>query len=262
MKKHGCDIERDDAGSMAENTMEEQERLARIRQAEAQSHRAAYESFSLYEPGSWLARPVRTVLELLPLFEGYREFQGLDLGCGVGRNAIAVARAFGEIPCRVDCVDILELAIERLEENARKFHVENAIRGIVAGIDEFVIPEGEYDLILAVSALEHGDSREGFIKKLEEMRGGVRENGAVCLIVNTGVTERDKLTWEPMPAQFEVNFPTAELNKILPEIFKGWQKIKHTVAHQCYDIPRESRIAALETDVVTYVARKKEGQNG
>lgn len=107
------------------------DRLNHIRQAEAESHTQAYTNHSLFSPGSWLAKPVKTVLELLPLFEGYTQFTALDLGSGVGRSCIPAAQHFSGIPCWVDCVDILELAIVKLNENAQQYGVDNCIRGIV-----------------------------------------------------------------------------------------------------------------------------------
>lgn len=89
-------------------------RLDEIRKAEAESHTKAYTNHTLFSPGSWLAKPVKTVLELLPLFEGHTDFRALDLGSGVGRNCIPVAQHFSSIPCWVDCVDILKLAIANL----------------------------------------------------------------------------------------------------------------------------------------------------
>lgn len=65
--------------------------LASIRKAERESHLAAYDAFPLYAPGSWLAKPVKTVLDLLPRFAGYSSLRALDLGCGVGRNSIPAA---------------------------------------------------------------------------------------------------------------------------------------------------------------------------
>lgn len=237
------------------------ERLNAIRQAEADSHREAYEKHGLFEPGSWLAKPVKTVLELLPLFMEYEAFHGLDLGSGVGRNSIPVAQAFRDIPCQVDCVDILDLAIEKLKENAVRFGVADRIKGIVSSIDTFEIKENSYDMILAVSALEHVDSRETFERKLLEIHRGTRLGGIVCLIVNTGVRERDKETGKTLPPQFEVNLDTEEMHRILERTFAGWQLLKRTVVHQKYDIPRENGMAELETDVVTFVARRVENDN-
>lgn len=109
-----------------------------------------------------LQKPIKTVLDLLPLFEDYREFRGLDLGCGVGKNCIAVAKHFKQIPCIIDCVDILELAIEN-----------------------YSIEENAYDLVLAVSALEHMDTKESLIRKLAEINRGIRTGGVVCLVINS-----------------------------------------------------------------------------
>ena len=232
------------------------ERLNLIRKAEAESHIQAYTSHSLFSPGSWLAKPVKTVLELLPLFEGYVQFTALDLGSGVGRNCIPVAQHFSGISCRVDCVDILELAIVKLNENAQQYGVENCIRGIVSSIDGYEIDADSYDFIMAISALEHIASSSAFEKKLTEIRDGLRHGGIACLIVNSGVIEHDKTTGEELLPQFEVNLPTSRMQNLLEKTFTDWQVIKHTIVHQKYDIPRENGIANLETDVVSYVVRK------
>ena len=232
------------------------ERINHIRHAEAASHTQAYTSHALYSPGSWLAKPVKTVMDLLPLFEGYTNFRALDLGSGVGRNCIPVAQHFCGIPCRVDCVDILELAIAKLNESALQYGVENRIRGIVSSIDDYKITADSYDLIMAISALEHIASKSAFEKKLAEIRDGLWSGGIACLIVNSGVIEHDKATGQELLPQFEVNLPTSQMQDILEKTFAGWQVIKHTIVHQKYDIPREYGIADLETDVVTYVVRK------
>ena len=231
-------------------------RIEQIRIAEARSHTQAYTNYDLFTPGSWLAKPVKTVLELLPLFDGYTTFRGLDLGCGVGRNCIAAAQYLKHIPCRVDCVDILELAIEKLRENAEKYQVPENILGIHSSIDDYEIAENTYDLIMSVSSLEHIASQAAFEKKLYEIRDGLRHGGVVCLIANSGVVEYDKASGKELPPQFEVNLPTAEMEKLLTVIFADFEIIKHTVVHQKYDIPRGGYISALETDVVTMVAKK------
>lgn len=231
-------------------------RLKEIRQAEADSHTEAYTNHALFSTGSWLAKPVKTVLDLLPLFEGYNEFLGLDLGSGVGRNSIPVAQHFKDISCRMDCVDILELAIEKLNENAQQYGVADNIQGMVSSIDDYEIDADSYDLIMAVSALEHIASRGAFERKLVEIRNGLRIGGVACLIVNSGVIEHDKATGEELPPQFEVNLPTCEMQHLLEQTFAGWQIIKNTIVHQKYDIPRTNGLAELETDVVTYVVKK------
>lgn len=232
------------------------ERINQIRQAEAASHTEAYTSHKLFTPGSWMAKPVKTVLDLLPFYAAYSEFRGLDLGCGIGRNCIAIAQHFRGIPCKIDCIDILQLAIEKLHENAQNYHVPDSINGILSSIDDYIIQPDNYDLILAISALEHVDSKDTFVKKMIEIREGLRSGGIACLITNTDVQEREKVSGVPLPPQFEVNLPTEEMLLLLQKIFTGWHIIKHTVVEQRYDIPRGSLVSDLKTNVVTWVVRK------
>lgn len=229
-------------------------RLKEIRAAEQASHMEAYSRHELFAAGSWLAKPVKTVLELLPLLGDRNGFRGLDLGCGVGRNSIPAAQLLGG---RIDCVDILPYAIERLRENAAHYGVADNITGIVSSIDDFTIEPDRYDLILAISALEHVNGVEAFSKKLEEIRAGVRETGIVCLVINSDVRERDKNSGKVLEPQFEVNLTGPELKACLVRAFAGWEVIRETVVHQKYDIPRETGTAELETDVVTYAVRKR-----
>lgn len=229
--------------------------LNSIRNAEKASHIEIYSTAKLFENGSWLQKPVKTVMDLVPNFINYQSVKILDLGCGVGRNCIALAQEFKN-KSKIDCVDILEFAINELNTNSIKFGVESEINGIVSSIDDFSIPENNYDLIIAVSALEHVDNVESFKYKLTEISKGIKENGIVCLIINSQITEINKENGLPLFPQFEVNLKTQELLNLLSYNFDGWKIIKNTVRNQRYDIPRENCISDLTTDVVTYVACK------
>lgn len=233
------------------------ERIKRIRESEKKSHIEMYSNDELYEQGSWLQKPIKVIKELVPLFKEYKKLRVLDLGCGVGRNSIFIAREYKGIECVVECVDILELAIEKLCYNAKRYNVSSSIFGIVSSIEDYAIQKNCYDFIIAVSALEHVETRENFINKLIEIRDGICENGVVCLVINSDVRERDKENGEELPAQFEVNLSTAELQMILNEIFAGWAVRKDAVSEQQYDIPRENGISHLQTRVVAFVARKE-----
>ena len=233
------------------------ERLKRIRESERKSHIEIYTDEKLYATDSWLKKPIKTVRDIVPLFEGYQKLRVLDLGSGVGRNSIYVAEYFKDIDCLVDCVDLLEIAIEKLQQNARELNVSAGIRGIQKSIEEFEIGADTYDFIMAVSALEHIDTEESFLKKLVEIREGLREKGVVCLVVNSQVQEQNADTLEVVDAQFEVNLPTEKMRGYLNEVFAGWKVLKTTVSAQEYDIPREGFVSHLSTNVVTFVARKE-----
>ncbi len=234
-----------------------QSRLKQIRESEMKSHIEIYTNSELYKDGSWLRKPIKTIMDIIPFFDDYSELNVLDLGCGVGRNCIAIAERFKNIPCRIDCVDILQLAIEKLYENAEKYGVTSNINGLTQSIEDFRIVNNKYDLIIAVSALEHIDSEQSFFSKLEEISKGIRKSGIVCLVINSDITETDKSTGKQIPAQFEVNLPTQSLQAALQEEFADFKVIKTTVSEQQYDIPREHVISELNTKVVTFVAIKQ-----
>jgi 2-polyprenyl-3-methyl-5-hydroxy-6-metoxy-1,4-benzoquinol methylase len=153
-------------------------------------------------------------------------------------------------------VDILDLAIEKLYANADEYGVTSNICGIVKSIDDYQIKERNYDLVMAVSSLEHVDSKETFVNKLQEIEHGIRKNGIVCLVVNSNIKEFDKKTGNEILPQFEVCLPTEEMQRIFEKAFSEWTVLKSTVVDQQYDIPRDSGICELKTSVVTFVAKK------
>jgi len=232
------------------------ERLARIRESERKSHTEIYKNEELYHTDSWLQKPIKTVQDISLLFDEYHELRVLDLGCGIGRNSIYVAERFKDKNCIVDCVDLLEIAIEKLMQNAKVHHVTSNINGITQSIEEFKIDMQAYDFIMAISALEHIDTEDSFLIKLNEIKNGLRENGIACLVINSNVREMNLNTSEMIDAQFEVNLSTEKLQEYLMKVFNGWDVLKTSVVEQEYDIPREQFMSRLHTNVVTYVVRK------
>ena len=231
-------------------------RLSEIRQAEAESHTAAYENLTLYAPGSWLSKPVKALEALLPMYEDRRGLRVLDLGSGVGRNAIACAARLPE--SRVECVDILPLAIEKLRENAEKLGVAEQISGCCGPVDGFQVKRDGYDLILAASVLEHLDSKPCAVRKLREISDGIRPGGSVLLVMNTGVKEWDAETGEKLDPQFEVNLPPEEVRALLEGTFSGWEVLWDKCIHYEYEVPRGSAVAMICAEVVTFTARRPE----
>ncbi len=232
-------------------------RIKKIRESEKLSHTIIYTDEEVYHTESWLKKPIKTVREIVELFSGYESFRALDLGCGVGRNSIYVAECFNSRKCLADCVDILDIAIEKLKDNAKAHGVLESINGIAGTIEDFEIAKGEYDLIMAVSALEHVESEERFLCALGSIRDGVKESGVVCLVINSEVSECDSVTKEPLEAQFEVNLSADKVLAYVDEVFRGWKVIKRTVSRQEYDIPRETAVSRLSTKVVTFVGKRE-----
>lgn len=233
------------------------DRLSAIRQAEAYSHTQAYSKLQLFENGSWLSKPVKTVMDQVSAFQDYAAFRGLDLGCGIGRNCIPVLQTLGADNARMDCVDILPIAIEKLRRNAEQYGVSEAVNAVVCPVDQYPIRENAYDMILAISVLEHLDSAETMLQKLHQIRQGLRKDGIACFVINTSIEEHDTVTNEPLPVQFEINLTCGGMQNLLNAVFSGEQILKQTVIHYQYDTYRESGTVRLDTDVLTCVVRKR-----
>ena len=232
------------------------DKLKKIRDAEKQSHIDMYSSTVLFEKGTWLEKPVKTMMEIIPFFEKYKRLRVLDLGSGIGRNSIPIAQKYKKIDCMIDCVDILDLAIEKLYEYSEFYEVKQQINGITMPLERFSISKEQYDFIMAISALEHIHNEEAFYEKLIEIKEGVSKNGFVCLIINSEIKEMNRVTGKQLTPQFEVNIATEKMEYILRKIFKEWAVLKFNISQQQYDIPREDSVINLETNVVTLAAQK------
>lgn len=231
-------------------------RIDKIRESEKLSHTKIYSDEDLYNTDSWLKKPIKTVQEIVPMLSGCSGLRALDFGSGIGRNSIYIAQSFKDKGCLVDCVDILDIAIDKLKSNARIHGVEDNIEGIVGTIEGFSIPDDTYDLILAVSALEHVESEEAFLNKIQEIKAGIRDKGIVCLVINSEVKEYNQDTGEDLEPQFEVNLSSDKIQSYIDEVFSGWKVLKNTRSHQEYDIPREQVISHLSTNVITFVGQR------
>ncbi len=191
----------------------------------------------------------------MPLLSDYDCLRVLDLGCGIGRNSIYIAENYRNKCCMVDCVDILDIAIEKLKSNARTHGVGKRINGILGTIEQYGIHKNTYDLVLAVSALEHVESENSFIYKLQEIKDGIKSKGIVCLVINSEIREVNRDTYEELDPQFEVNLPTEVVKSYIDNVFAGWNILKKTVSFQEYDIPRDSITSHLTTNVITFVGQ-------
>lgn len=231
-------------------------RIEHIRKEEKKYHDLCYENYKLFEEGSWLYKPVKTVLDQLPLFEGKQDIRVLDLGSGVGRNSIPVAKEIKNNG-KVVCVDLLSSAIEKLNQYSEEHGVESVIESVESDIVNYQIKKNEYDYIVAVSSLEHVESELILDQVLKQMALGTKKDGINCIIINSEVEEIDLETNEKLDALMEVNLKTEDMFEKLNRIYSGWEVLNQLVKQLEYKIERNGKQILLRTNAITFVVRKQ-----
>ena len=231
-------------------------RIEYIRQEEKKFHDLCYEQYKLFEIGSWLYKPVKTVMDLMDHFEGQNNLQVLDLGSGIGRNSIPIAQIIKNYNGTVTCVDLLDSALTKLKIYSKEHDVFEAIKTEQAEIENYHIDSNAYDYIVAVSSLEHVKSKEDLKKVLHSMKQGTKNGGINCLIINSNIQEIDLKTNEELEALIEINLPTEEMIRLLKSIYKGWKEVKVEIKELAFDIVRNERHIQLKTNAITFVVQQ------
>lgn len=232
------------------------DRVEYIRSREKEYHDFCYENYQLFQEGTWLSKPVKTVLDFLGDFNDRQYLSILDLGCGNGRNSIPIAENLKYRNGRVVCVDLLDSALVKLQEYSKEHKVFQYIEPRKSDIEKFVINPNEYDFIVAVSALEHLSSKSALEAKLIEMLNGTRANGVNCLVFNTSVKERNIITNEMLDPMFEVNLSTESMLELLKEIYCQWKIEQISVKDLQFNIERDGQPVRLITSSLTFVAKR------
>ncbi|WP_241243040.1 class I SAM-dependent methyltransferase [Paenibacillus whitsoniae] len=232
------------------------DRIKMIRMSEKEYHDDCYDNQTLFEAGSWLHKPVKTVLDQFEALEPVSEMRVLDLGCGVGRNSIPTARHLQASNGKVVCVDFLDSAIHHLKRYSKVYGVAEQLEMIVSDISQFTVIPNHYQYIYAVSTLEHLDSIETFDRVIERMKAGTTNGGINCFIISSNIQEIEVETGNLLDPMFELLFETDELLHKLETLYKGWQVLKQTVKGYELEIQRADKPVLLKSDVVTWSVRK------
>ncbi|HEB2440516.1 class I SAM-dependent methyltransferase [Bacillus thuringiensis] len=231
-------------------------RIDYIRQEEQKYHDLCYEQYKLFETGSWLYKPVKTVMDLMNHFDGQNNLQVLDFGSGVGRNSIPIAQKIRNTSGTVTCVDLLNSALTKIQTYSKEHDVFEVIKTEQAAIENYHIDSNAYDYIVAVSSLEHVKSEEDFKNVLHSMKKGTKNGGINCLIINSNIQEIDLKTNEELEALIEINLPTEEMIHLLKSVYKGWKEVKVEIKELAYNIVRNERHIQLKTNAITFAVQK------
>ncbi|PZE21354.1 class I SAM-dependent methyltransferase [Paenibacillus xerothermodurans] len=232
-------------------------RLELIRKEEKKYHEKCFENYKLYEKGSWLHQPVPVIMEYASRLSLGQPVQILDLGCGVGRNSIPLAKMAMPSGGRVHCVDLLEVAVEKLREYAKQFQVQPAITADTADIGEIAIREDTYDYIVAASSLEHVKSQEVFEKVLRRMAEGTKRGGMNCIVMNTDIEEYDKQSGRPRKTLIEVVMRKPDVLYRLRSNYADWEQLHVSVQPMELEIDRDGESVIMRAQTVSFVARRR-----
>ena len=106
----------------------------------------------------------------------------LDLGCGQGRDALALANLGYE----VTGVDLSQIGIEQMIRNAKRNNLK--VSGIIADIYEFPI-DSDFDYILLDSMLHfYKRDREKETRFVQRIMNEMRVGATLCIFVNKSKT--------------------------------------------------------------------------
>ena len=232
------------------------DRIEYIRTKEKEYHDYCYNNHELFAEGTWLDKPVKPVMDELHKFNNRNKLNILDLGCGVGRNSIPMAKTLRHREGKVVCVDILDSAINKLNEYCKKYDLLQYIDVVKSDIEIYEIKENNFDYIVAVSSLEHLSSKEMLFNKLNEMALGTKSGGSNCIVINTNISEVDITSNTLLDPMWEINLSSNEMLDLLKAAYENWHIETQDVLHGDFPIVRDNRPVSLKTDCLNFVARK------
>ncbi|NIK68406.1 MULTISPECIES: class I SAM-dependent methyltransferase [unclassified Paenibacillus] len=230
-------------------------RFLQARTEEIKYHEKFYAEHELFAPGTWIAKPVQAIMDTYVLLEPHG-MRVLDLGCGVGRNAIPIAQAIKAYSGKVTAVDLLPSAVAILQDNAEKYEVKDNLEAIAADIEYFQIPSQFYDYIIACSSLEHVSSVDAFRTVIGRMIEGTRPRGIHAILMSTQTEELDYNTGVVSEGLIELNLSTDDAFFLLRECYNGWEIVLERVIPQAVQEVKYGKSIEYRGNWLTFIVRR------
>ena len=105
-----------------------------------------------------------------------------DIGCGSGGQTMVLA---GNAPGNITGIDLFPRFIDLFNANARKFRLEERVKGIVGNMDALPFQEGELDLIWSEGAIYN----IGYERGITEWRKFLKPGGYLAVTEASWFTE-------------------------------------------------------------------------
>lgn len=189
-----------------------------------------YSSHTLFRKGSWIEKPEERLIQLVKdHLVTKKNVRVLDLGGGVGRNAIPIAQLIASNGGIVECVDFIPMSIEKLREYSKNYGVEKTVVGIVGDAETYPVTKHHYDLIISCSVLMHFSSKTTIISAMDRMRDGTVRDGFNYISIGTDITELDTKTNTLMEPDTETPLTSEEAIIMIKKVYQKWQLISLSV---------------------------------
>jgi len=184
-------------------------------------HEQYYSKHKLFESGSWLEKPDPKTSELIKRVADKPACRVLDLGAGVGRNAIPMAKALPD-DAQVTCIELVPSAAALLQEYANQHGVGKKIVVINDDFENVSLPPDEFHLVLGISTLEHCSNHDNLVKLIRRFQGWTREGGVHFLSFSTSRKVTDHASGKPIDTFVETRLQTESWQRDLADLYSGW----------------------------------------
>ena len=140
----------------------------------------------------------------------------IDLGCGIGRNAVYLAKR----GYRVDAIDLSRTAIGKACSLARRSEVD--VNFIVGSIFDLALPSGHYDLAYDAGLLHHlqPHRRPYYLEKVHAVLKPNGMFGMTCFDTSAGVPKEDWEIYEEGKMPPGIGYTEDRLRRILQHRFE------------------------------------------
>jgi len=201
--------------------MVEKSTLSRARAETISYHTQYYTKHKLFESGSWLESPDPKIPELIKRFSSAQSCRVLDLGAGVGRNAIALAEALRE-DARITAVELIQTATDLMSEYAKERGVSEKLNVVNQDFESVTFPEEEFDLVLGISTLEHCSNQENLVSLISRAQDWTKKGGLHFISFSTGRQVVDHTTGESIETLVETRLQTEPWLAELSRLYEAW----------------------------------------
>lgn len=241
-----------------------QANIDKARQETIAYHEEYYSKHKLFDKDSWLAAGDQELLKLadkladIYMANSSAPLTVLDLGAGVGRNCIPLAQALKALAVKatIEAIDILPQSIEMLQENAVKYAVGDYIKASCQDNDALNLEPNKYDLVFAISVLEHCRGKGKVREILTKMASAVRPGGYCQIEITTDrkVTALDN--GDEFATSVETPLTKEEVKELLDQAFAKFETERYTVFAYQEEILREERKALWHSQQTSFIARR------